>query len=321
MSDLEEARRQWINDRPEYERLGTELAVALGTEVRRAGIWAEVTSRAKEVDSLIRKLIAKPTHTYESIGDKAGVRVILRYKDEIERVLKVAQDILEVSEIENTTARLNPEVMGYRSVHAAVRFRPPDKKAAIFPPETYSAELQVRTLAQHLWAEMAHDTVYKNEDTLQPLPNPLKRRVYILAGVVELADEEFSRVEREIPVIPELRILKALERHYYKLTTRRGDPETSLRLIRLLAPLYNAEPTSVVAHLDKFYTDHKDVLRHVYEQAETILDRSAFLFQPEALMLYDLLETDSLTVRKTWNEWLPEKELERVANAFGISFD
>lgn len=321
MTDLEQVRRTWLAERPEYERLGNELAVAMEQDIRQVGIWADVTSRAKEVDSLIRKLIGKPNHSYESIGDKAGVRIVVRYKDEIDRILALAERAFDVSGVENTVERLGPEVMGYRSVHASVRYHEHHERAQQFPPERYSAELQVRTLAQHLWAEMAHDAVYKNEDTLQPMPNPLKRRVYILAGVVELADEEFSRIEREIPVVPELRILKGLERQYYKLTTRRGDSEMSLRVIRLLAPLYDTDAGEIVAHFEDFYVRHEGVLQHVYEVAETIVNRSAFLFQPEALMLYDLLETDSLAVRRIWNEQLPEKELERVANAFGISFD
>jgi GTP pyrophosphokinase len=321
MTNLEEARRRWVAERPDYECFGIDLAETLKNEIQRKGIWAEVTSRAKEIDTLLRKLIRKPTHTYDSIGDKVGVRAVVRYKDEIDPVLKIAERMFDVLTVENTVERLTPNAVGYLSVHAAIRFRTDDPKAAQFPPETFNAELQVRTLAQHLWAEMAHDTVYKNDVTLQPLPNLLKRRVYILAGVVELADEEFNRIEREIPVVPELRILKALERHFYKLTTRRGDAELSLDVIRLLVPLYDREAAQIISHLDEFYAAHEDVLQNVYEQAKGTPDRSAFLFQPEALMIYDLLEADSLSIRGVWNERYPEKELERIANAFGISFD
>jgi hypothetical protein len=168
---------------------------------------------------------------------------------------------------------------------------------------------------------MAHDTVYKHDDTLLPLPDPLKRRIYILAGVVELADEEFHRIEREIPSVPEFSILKALERYHYRLTSRRGDPEISLEIIRFLSPLYKTATGKIVSHLDEFYSAHEETLRSVYELAERTPDRSAFLFQPESLMIYDLLSADPLSTRRVWNEHYPEKELERIANAFGISFD
>lgn len=321
MTDLEEARKRWLSEQPQYRQLGIDFSEALKKEIRHEGIWAEVKTRPKEVDSLIRKLIRKPEHTYDSIGDKAGVRVIIRYKDEIEPVLKIATKLFDLFNLENVADRLKPDVVGYLSVHATIRFHEGDLNASRYPPDRFCAELQVRTLAQHLWAEMAHGTVYKNDDTLLPLSNELKRRIYILAGVVELADEEFNRIEREIPSVPEVNILKALERHHYKLTTRRGDPELSLDIIRLLTPLYNTATGKIVAHLDEFCSSHEGTLRIVYEHAEQAPDRSAFIFQPEALMIYDLLQADPLTTRRVWNERYPEKELERIANAFGISFD
>jgi putative GTP pyrophosphokinase len=321
MTSLEDVRGRWTKDQAEFGHLGIELAEALKKEIRKKGIWANVTSRPKDMDSLIRKLVRKPHYTYESLIDKAGVRVIVRYKGEITPVLDIAQHLFDISDLENTIGRLGPDTVGYLSVHSVARFRPDDARALKYPPDQFRAELQVRTLAQHLWAEMAHDTIYKNDDTLRPLANDLKRRVFILAGLIELADEEFNRIEQEMPSVPGLEMLKALDRHFYKVTTRRGDPETSLDIIRLLTPLYGMNTEEIIAHLDEFYATHEEVLQHVYRQAEDTPDRSAFLFQPEALMIYDLLETDQLRLRRVWNERYPEKELERIANAFGISFD
>jgi ppGpp synthetase/RelA/SpoT-type nucleotidyltranferase len=321
MTDLEEARKRWLAERPDFEQLGIDMALVLRSEIHREGIWAEIQTRAKELDSLIRKLIQKPHHTYDTLGDKVGVRVIVRYKDEIDFALEIADRILELSNVENGADRLPPNVVGYLSVHGALRYRVSDARSSRYPPDRFTAEIQVRTLAQHLWSEMAHDSVYKNDETLQPLSNQLKRRIYILAGAIELADQEFNRIEREIPLVPEVNILKALERHHYKLTTRRGDPEMSLDVIRLLTPLYRQDVRQIVARLSDFYSTHENTLRDVYGRAEDLQDRSAFLFQPEALMIYDLLEADQLATRKAWNEHYPEKELERIANAFGISFD
>ncbi len=80
-------------------------------------------------------------------------------------------------------------------------------------------------------------------------------------------------------------------------------------------------PAEIIEHLDLFFSEHEQNLLDVYEKAEDIPDRSAFLFQPEALMIYDLLETDHLAVREAWSGHFPDGELERMANTFGISFD
>jgi hypothetical protein len=48
---------------------------------------------------------------------------------------------------------------------------------------------------------------------------------------------------------------------------------------------------------------------------------TSFLFQPEVLLLYDLLTFDLDKTREFWMKNYPESELERIANAFGISLD
>jgi len=321
MNDLESARKRWLTDRPEYDHFSQELVSKLRAELRREGIWAEVSGRAKEVDSIIRKLIKKPKHNYDSIGDKSGVRIILRYKDEIKSVLELVENIFDCGEFEEKVDALELDRVGYLSVHIDVKLRADDALAEKYPPEKFKAELQVRTMAQHLWSEMSHDAFYKNDESLNPLPIPVKRRVYLLAGVVEVADDEFNRLNGEMPTLPEFVLLNALERHYFKLTTRRSDSELSLDVIRLLLPLYSEELEQIILHLDDFYNQHQEVISDVYEQAEEDPDRSVYLYQPEALMIYDRLNYDSISIRKLWNTKYHEGELERIANAFGISFD
>jgi ppGpp synthetase/RelA/SpoT-type nucleotidyltranferase len=321
MTDIEAARKLWLTEYPQFTEFAQHLKNSLSKAIQEAGIRAQVDSRAKALDSLIKKLILKPGHSYASLPDKAGVRVVVRYKHEINPVLEIAYRIFDRSQAENMMDRMQPNTVGYLSVHADLRLKLDDALVARFPRDKFSAEIQVRTLAQHLWAEMAHDTVYKSGELISPLSPILQRRIFILAGVVELADEEFNRIDQEMPTFPEYRVLKALEKNYYKLTVRRSDPELSLEVIRLLLPLYKSESSEVAAHLDKFFTENQDVLHDVYSKAEDLSKQSAFLFQPEALMIFDLLQTERLTVRDAWTPVFPFEELERIANTFGISFD
>ncbi len=321
MSKYEQARIRWLAERASFDEFGKELGSRLKKALRKEGIWAEVTSRAKDIDSLIRKLNKKAHYTYETLGDKSGVRVIVRHKDEIEPVVEIAERLFACANRENKVNTLGPDTVGYLSTHVDARLRDDDPLVATYPTSKFQAELQVRTLAQHLWSEMSHDAFYKNDDTLNPLPIPLKRRIFILAGTLEVADNEFNRLNTEMPNVPEVGLLKALEKHYYKLTARRSDPEVSLDIIRALLPLYKQTPEQIAAHLDEFYSSHEDTLHMVYDDAEGLPERSAYLYQPEALMIYDLLESDPAPIRKQWGTRFPERELERIANAFGISFD
>jgi hypothetical protein len=128
-------------------------------------------------------------------------------------------------------------------------------------------------------------------------------------------------LEWEKAIVSELRILKALERQYYKLTARPSDMDLSLQVIRLLWPLYGADTDHLSARFEDLVSQRRPFLEELYRQAEEDPGRSAFLFQSEAILIYDMLATMQSALRQRWAEEFPEKELERLAVNFGMSFD
>jgi len=56
------------------------------------------------------------------------------------------------------------------------------------------AEIQVRTILQHAWAEIEHDIQYK---AISALPTRVRRRFASLAGLIEIADREFQAIDDE----------------------------------------------------------------------------------------------------------------------------
>lgn len=56
------------------------------------------------------------------------------------------------------------------------------------------AEIQIRSILQHAWAEMEHDLGYKGSTSVPP---HIERKFTRLAGVLELADQEFTRIHEE----------------------------------------------------------------------------------------------------------------------------
>jgi ppGpp synthetase/RelA/SpoT-type nucleotidyltranferase len=319
MSDPEEARKKWLAEKATYEEFANLIADRVKVAVQAKGLWSETSARSKDVPSLVKKLL-KGKHSYDSMPDKAGARCIVRYLSDLATVVSEARALFSCSGIDDKREGLSEDRIGYISIHLEVRLKDDDPKAADFPPDKYCAELQIRTLAQHLWAEMAHGT-YKNDESLTVLPADIRRRVNLMAGLIEVADQEFDRLNQLRPVDPAVQVYKELEPYYYRLTSRRPDTALSLTVIEMLMPLYGAGGVAQIAQrIREFFNTHQDVLNHVYSEVDE-WKASAFLYQPEALMIIERLEADELETRRIWSERFPESELERVATPFGISFD
>src|SRR5205085_1517691 len=91
-------------------------------------------------------------------------------------------------------ARLRPTEFGYRSIHYVLTVNPgklsdqhiatPVPQALLASPPL-KAELQVRTLLEHAWANIGHDLLYKTEVRI---PDHIHRQFAIIAAMLENAD-------------------------------------------------------------------------------------------------------------------------------------
>jgi putative GTP pyrophosphokinase len=221
---------------------------------------------------------------------------------------------------------LGTDRVGYLSVHLDnVRLHQNDGDAAQYPPGKFWVELQVRTLAQHLWSETSHDTVYKNEEMLAQLDPDIRRRVALMAGQIEIADREFDRLNKELSARATFHLLHVLEQHYYSVTSQQPNKELSVEVLDTLLPLVKEDANTFANRLDKFLFEKRDVIEGVYARAMEVgledENTPAFLFQPEVLLVYNLLTLARDKTRKVRNDNYPERELERIANSFGVSLD
>ncbi len=326
MSELEAARKRWVAERPTYDAFGKLLAMRLQQSLKPLGMWFEVDSRAKTVDSLIKKLLTKQGYTFETLPDKVGVRVIIRYRSDVNKVIQQVRLLFDSDEPEDKLVKRGVNWVGYLSVHLDhVRLRQADNEVPAYPPDVFWAELQVSTLAQHLWSDMSHDTVYKNEQMLTKLPLDWQRRVALMAGQIEVADREFDILNMELSRLATVRLLQVLEKHYYSVTSQRFNLELSVEVMESLMPVVTEDVATFAHRLNEFLSTKREVIEGVYARAMEVgiedENITAFLFQPEVLLIYSLLDSDRDETRQVWNRNYPERELERIANTFGISFD
>lgn len=157
-----------------------------------------ITMRQKSRGSLAGKL-ALPDRSYPElwdVTDLVGLRVITYFEDGVDRVAEVLEGALPLA-LEDSVdkrGRGDPGAFGYRSLHYVCRLA--DLPGA--PPGLAAnarGEVQVRTVLEHAWAEIEHDLGYKARDVV---PAPVRRRLSRLAGLLELADQEFLAIRTSL---------------------------------------------------------------------------------------------------------------------------
>jgi ppGpp synthetase/RelA/SpoT-type nucleotidyltranferase len=166
-----------------------------------AGInYLTVTGRTKSVASFAAKAARAPAGTpahddpLNGITDQIGVRVVAYLLSEVEAVAELLADqftILDDRDMGRETA--SEGRFGYASRHLLVSAK--DRG----PGWELPASVQVRTVLQHAWAEFEHDIRYKGSVPEEHAPD-LDRRFTLAAGLLELADREFSEIRKRIQV-------------------------------------------------------------------------------------------------------------------------
>ena len=186
-------RERW---RPDYETLASRTVGLLHDLVNAVDIpVAQIEHRAKTVESFTEKMARKRyTDPFAQIKDLAGVRIVTYYSDDAQRVADIIRDEFTVSADDSIDKfeDLDVNAFGYRSLHVVCRVS--RARAALPEWERFAdlfVEIQVRSVLQHAWAAISHKLDYKSPSQA---PISLRRQLFRLSALLELADEEFTTV-------------------------------------------------------------------------------------------------------------------------------
>ena len=168
-----------------------------------AGInYLSVTGRAKSVESFAAKaarrsgdgtlLYADPLR---DITDQIGVRVITYVLSDVAAVAELMADQVVVKDDRDMGQETASQGrFGYASRHLLIALDPGrEGQPAYQRLRGRLASVQIRTILQHAWAEFEHDIRYKGTVPEEHV-GEFDRRFTLAAGLLELADREFSAI-------------------------------------------------------------------------------------------------------------------------------
>lgn len=246
------------------------------------------------------------------IEDKIGTRVVLLKSDEIELVSKLILECKDwnakISKHLRSEVEDQPKIFDYQSMHIIVS---PNDTYEHDNKKVLTCEIQIRTLLQHAFAEVSHDSTYKG-----PYKNDAEiiRHLAKSMALMEATDDYFARIfslmadeKREYTVyIKEL--AKIFKQFCPGFENSHLNFDVTERIFELLA-LKNVSLVDLEAFVEKRKKD--------FERA--IKPQNGLLFQqPISILIGYYIIMHQEFLRNNWP--LNKESLMQVYKGFNISF-
>ncbi|MES2624618.1 MAG: (p)ppGpp synthetase [Pseudomonadota bacterium] len=156
-------------------------------------LHGSIKQRVKTLESLSEKLIHLTRSTGEEnpvLRDLLGLRVVVPFQEEVERVVELLREHFSIKKIERKSEKLTFREFAYDSVHVEIPI-----EIDLSLPECCRAvvEVQVRTILQDAWAEVEHELIYKSHFRF-PNNDSIRKKLAAVNASLSLADMIFQEI-------------------------------------------------------------------------------------------------------------------------------
>ncbi len=154
-----------------------------------------VKTRIKSPKSIVKKMRDKNYElTYQNmidnINDIAGVRIIAKTIDDVYKIKNIIEKNFNVTIIKEKDYIKKPKKSGYTSLHIITEVPIKIDENMVF----VKVEIQIRTIAMDLWANLEHEIKYKPEGKISKLSSiKLIKYAKLLNKIEKEMTEMYSR--------------------------------------------------------------------------------------------------------------------------------
>lgn len=187
-SDVEKAQEVLSNWRSVHGFVRNTAAMGLRSRAGRLGLSAEIASRTKARNSIYLKLAERADLKLAALGDIAGARAVVTTLGDQDQLVDAYR---EADEVRRVLDYRDGKESGYRAVHIDLVLE--DKHTAVPDRRRRRVEIQVRTKAQHEWADfvesLARRTGYRLKQGIGP--------AWLLRSLAGLSDA-YARLDEAV---------------------------------------------------------------------------------------------------------------------------
>ncbi|MCA0363208.1 MAG: (p)ppGpp synthetase [Bacteroidetes bacterium] len=187
--------KQFQLEKDNYNSLGKNLIEALRAFLTEEEIpFLDIYYRIKKFESFFEKIERKGyVNPFNEIEDICGIRIICYYTTDIQRISKIINKEFNIIEEQDKSDLLGLKEFAYRSKHYIVKIKDSWLVAPNYRKLSgLKAEIQVRTILMHAWAEIEHKLNYKSDSQV---PDKFQRKLFRLSAKFEEADEQFEELK------------------------------------------------------------------------------------------------------------------------------
>lgn len=201
---------RWQRESPAYEKWGEDISAtvirALADKIAPVSaayfLKAPVKPRLKEGHKLVEKAFYRNKNypdPYSDITDKVGTRFVVLLGRDIRQIVEIIEAqqgwVWSRDRDYEEEQKKNPIVFDYAAVHYVVRPERDLIADGVLIAAGTPCEVQIKTILQHAYSELTHDTIYKPQ--IQATPT-MQRDAAKAMALLEATNDYFEKVADQV---------------------------------------------------------------------------------------------------------------------------